>query len=88
VDAQYGYCYKGSTVYVHLLKEYVGTTFKMPPLGKLHATKAYEVYTGKPLTIDGGQNVNLTGLDRAASPADSVVAVVYDGEVKSVWAKP
>ena len=87
VDKQYGYCYKGSTVYVHLLKEYAGSTFKMPPLGKLRATKAYDVYTGKALTIEGGPETNISGIDRTSSPADSVVAVVYDAQVKSVWAK-
>ena len=87
VDKQYGYCYKGSTVYVHLLKEYVDNSFKMPPLGKLHATKAYDVYTGKPLTIEGGPEVIIRDIDSTSSPADSVVAVVYDGEVASVWKK-
>ena len=51
VDKQYGYCYKGSTVYVHLLKEYAGNSFKMPPLGKLRVTKVSEVYTGGSLSV-------------------------------------
>jgi alpha-L-fucosidase len=87
VDKQYGYCYKGSAVYVHLLKEYAGDTFAMPPMGRLHVKKVYEVYTGRALAFDGDQNVTIHGIDRTVSPADSVVAVVYDDEVKNVWKK-
>jgi alpha-L-fucosidase len=82
VDRQYGYCYKGSTVFVHLLKDYAGNTFKLPPLGKLSVKKVYDVYTGQPLPVEGG---TISGIDRKSSPADSVVAVVYDDEVRRGW---
>jgi alpha-L-fucosidase len=85
VDHQYGYCYKGHTVYVHLLKDYAGNTFQMPPLGQLRVTKVYEVYTGRLLQYDGDHEVTIHDIDRAASPADSVVAIVFDGEIQSVW---
>ncbi len=85
VDHQYGYCYKGSVVYVHLLKRYAGNTFKMPPLGKLHVTKLNEVYTGRVLPYDRDREVTIHEIDRTASPADSVVAVSYDGDIRSVW---
>jgi alpha-L-fucosidase len=87
LDKQYGYCYKGSTVYVHLLKEYAGNEFKMPPLGKLRVTKVSEVYTGRSLPYEGNQEVTIRDIDRTASPADSVVAVVFDGEIQSIWKK-
>jgi alpha-L-fucosidase len=87
VDRQFGYCYKGSTVYMHLLKDYAGNTFTMPPLGKLHITKVYDVYTAAPLTFDGDQDVTIHDIDRTASPADSVVAVVYDDQIQNVWKK-
>jgi len=87
VDKQYGYCFKGSTVYVHLLKEYAGTTFKMPPLGALRVAKAYDVYTGKALAFDGTQGLTIHDIDRTSSPADSVVAVVFDKEIRSIWKK-
>ncbi|MEY4489865.1 MAG: hypothetical protein RIQ79_2373 [Verrucomicrobiota bacterium] len=87
VDRQYGYCYKGSTVFVHLLKNYAGDTFKMPPLGNLRVTKAYEVYTGKPLEFSDADGITIHGIDRASSPADSVIALVYDQDVRSAWAK-
>ena len=82
VDKQYGYCYKGSVVYVHLLKEYAGNTFKMPPLGALRVKKVFEVYTGRLLPYEGDQAVTIRDIDRTASPADSVVAVVFDAEIR------
>ena len=85
VDHEYGYCYKGSVVYVHLLKNYAGNTFKMPPLGKLRVTKVYEVYTGRLLSYEGDREVTIHDIDRTASPADSVVAVAFDGDIQSVW---
>jgi alpha-L-fucosidase len=85
VDHEYGYCYKGSVVYVHLLKNYAGNTFKMPPLGKLRVTKVYEVYTGRLLSYEGNREVTIQNIDRTASPADSVVAVAFDGDIQSVW---
>jgi alpha-L-fucosidase len=87
VDRQYGYCYKQSVVYVHLLREYSGNTFKMPPLGNLRVTKVYEVFTGRLLPYEGNQQVTIHDINRTASPADSVVAVVFDGEIQSVWKK-
>jgi hypothetical protein len=59
----------------------------MPPLGKLHITKVYDVYTGAPLTVDGDQDVTIHDIDRTVSPADSVVAVVYDDQIQNVWKK-
>jgi alpha-L-fucosidase len=85
VDGQYGFCYKGSTVFVHLLSDYAGTTFRLPPLGKLRVKKVYEVYTGKTLLFDGESDVVAHDIDRTSSPADSVIAAVYDDEVRRVW---
>lgn len=84
VDRQYGYCYKGATVFVHLLKDYAGDTFQVPPLGKLRVKKVYDVYTGKALPFEGDNGVTIRDIDRTSSPADSVVAVVYDDEVRHV----
>jgi hypothetical protein len=57
----------------------------MPALGKLHVKKVYEVYTGKPLVFEGDSSIIIHDLDRTSSPADSVLAVVYDNEIKRVW---
>jgi alpha-L-fucosidase len=87
VDRHYGYCYKGSTVFVHLLKDYSGDTFNVPALGNLRVKKVYNVYTGKPLAFDGDSGVAIRGIDRTSSPADSVIAIVYDNEIRRVWAQ-
>jgi alpha-L-fucosidase len=87
VDHQYGYCYKGPTIFVHLLKNYAGDTFQIPPLGKLRVTKVYEVYTGKALAFEGDAGVTIHDIDRTSSPAVSVIAVTYDDEVRHVWEK-
>lgn len=88
-DRRYGYCYKGSTIYVHILKEYPGDTFKFPPLGNFKAVKAYQVYDGKPLAFAGNDDggVTVRGFDRTVSPADSVIAVSFDHEIQSAWKK-
>jgi len=87
VDRQYGYCFKDATVFVHLLQDYAGNTFLMPPLGKLRVQKVYDVYTGRPLPFAGAGLVTIRGLDRTSSPADSVVAVVYNEEIRHIWDK-
>jgi hypothetical protein len=55
-------------------------------MGKLKVTKVYDVYTGKPLPYasrDRGLEVNI--LDRNVSPADTIIAVVYDQPIINVW---
>lgn len=86
VDSQYGYTYKDSTVFAHLLKGYAGDSFQIPPMGRLKVVKVHDVYTGKPLPYtprDGG--ITVTGIDRESSPADTIIAVVYDQPVNNVW---
>ncbi|NLK42408.1 MAG: alpha-fucosidase [Planctomycetes bacterium] len=86
VDSQYGYTYKDATVFAHLLKAYAGDTFTVPPMGTLKVKKVYDVYTGKPLPYelhDG--SVEVRNLDRKSSPADTIIAVVYDQPVVNVW---
>ena len=87
VDHQYGYCYKDRTVFVHLLKDYAGDKFTLPPLGTLKVVRVYDVFSGAPLQFDAGATVTIRGIDRSESAADSVIAVVYDADVRSVWAK-
>jgi alpha-L-fucosidase len=89
IDGQYGYCYKESTVYAHLLKDYREENFTMPPLGDLRAVSVVDVYTGKPLSFEQSKQggVIIHGINRTDSPADTVVAVQFNGEVNSVWGK-
>ncbi len=86
LDGRYGYTYKDSTVFVHLLKGYAGDTFTVPPMGRLKVLKVYDVYTGRPLLFvprDGG--VGVKDIDRASSRADTMLAVVYDQPIVNVW---
>jgi alpha-L-fucosidase len=88
VDGKYGYTYKNSTVYAHLFKEYDSKTFTVPPMGKLKVKKVYDVYTGKPLPYApcaGG--IKVINIDRKSSPADTIVAIVYDDEIRRVWSE-
>ena len=59
----------------------------MPSLGNLRVMKVYEVYTGKALPFDDHGSVTIRDFDRTSSPADSVIAVVYDHEIRRVWEK-
>ena len=63
-----------------------GDTFAVPPMGQLKVVKVYDVYTGRPLTFaprDGG--IEVKEIDRKSSPADTVLAVVYDQLIVNVW---
>lgn len=87
VDGQYGYTYKNSTVFAHLLGGYAGETFVVPPMGKLKVRRVYEVYSGRLLNFENMDKgaLKVSGLNRTASPADTVIAVVYDQPVRNVW---
>lgn len=86
VDGQYGYTYKSSTVFAHLMKGYSGAEFLVPPMGKLKVRKVYDVWSGKALPYaESEQGVRVTELDRTSSPSDTIVGVVYDQPVRNVW---
>lgn len=82
-DGQYGFCRKGETVYVHILKGYAGDTFTLPPVGPLRPVKVYDVFTKKPLsfTVSSDRRVLIRGIDRTANPVDTVIAVRFDKDV-------
>ncbi|MGN6504041.1 MAG: alpha-L-fucosidase [Tepidisphaeraceae bacterium] len=84
-DRQFGYSYKNSTVFVHILRQYQGTDFKVPPLGSLKVKRVYDVLTGKPLQFDTGDGISIHGIDRTKSPVDSIVGIEYDADIQSVW---
>jgi alpha-L-fucosidase len=89
VDRQYGYTYKGKTIYVHLLKDYKGDSFTMPPLGTWRVVSASDVFTGQPVAFSGGegQPIALSKLDRTSSSVDTIVAITFEHEVKDIWNK-
>ena len=87
VDRQYGYTFKGKTIYLHLLKDYQGDTFTMPPMGNWRVVKAFDVFTGKPLSFSGGegQPISLSKLDRTSSPVNTVIAVTFEHDIQNIW---
>ncbi|MCW3059779.1 MAG: xlnA 4, partial [Capsulimonas sp.] len=82
-DGQYGFCRKLDTVYIHLLKGYVGSAFTLPPVGPLRPIKAYDVFTKQSLSfvVNPDRTVVISGIDRATNPADTIVAVRFDSDV-------
>lgn len=89
VDRHYGFCYKDSVAYAHILKDQPGTDFRFPPLGALRPVRVYDVWSGAelPFDVDAGGGVHVHQIERRHSPADTVVAVRYDADVDSVWRK-
>ncbi|WP_030324822.1 alpha-L-fucosidase [Streptomyces sp. NRRL B-3229] len=84
VDGQYGFTYKGSTFYVHLLPGYSGSSFTTPSVGDAQVTRVFDVRSGANLSYSTGSDgrVTVTGIDRTTHPQDSVVGVVLDRSVQ------
>ena len=82
-DGCYGFCRKGDTIYVHILKDQPGSSFTLPPVGPLKPVKAWEVITGRilPCTQSADRTVTVTGIDREHSPVDTIIAVRFDRDV-------
>ena len=82
-DGRLGYARKGDTIYVHILKDYQGAEIVIPPVGPLVPQKAWELYSGKELSCTKltDRRVQITGIDRLASPADTIVAIRFDKDV-------
>ncbi len=80
VDGQYGFTYKPGKYFIHILPGYVGTEIAIPAI-KEKVTGCFDLYLRQPLNFvqqpDG--TVRLTGLNRDAHNADTVVSVVTDG---------
>jgi alpha-L-fucosidase len=86
VDQQYGYCYKGSTLFIHLLKGYTSDEFDLPRLSSLKTVEVRELYSGRSLPYaPGDHGTKITAINRTDSPTDSIIAVTFDAEIDSVW---
>jgi alpha-L-fucosidase len=83
VDGQYGFTYRDTTIYVHLLSGYGGTSFITPPVGDAQVTRVYDVVSGNNLTytVAADQKVTITGIDRTRYSVDTIVAVRLDRTV-------
>jgi alpha-L-fucosidase len=82
VDGQYGFTFKASTVFAHVLKGYAGDTFHVPTLAAHKVVKVYDVFTQKPLQYEAADSgVKVSKLDRTSSPADTIIAIVYGASI-------
>ncbi|WP_055711440.1 alpha-L-fucosidase [Streptomyces torulosus] len=84
LDGKYGYTYKGSTFYLHLLPGYSGTSFTTPSIGDAQVTRVYDVASGTdlPYSVSADGKVTVTGINRTRIPEDSVVGVTLDRTVQ------
>ncbi|MEU9130754.1 alpha-L-fucosidase [Kitasatospora sp. NPDC048540] len=82
VDGQYGFTYKDSTFYVHLLSGYNGTSFTTPAVGDAQVTRVFDVRSGGNLSYSVSADGRVTGIDRTTHRQDSVVGVVLDRSVQ------
>ncbi len=76
VDGQYGFTYKPGKYFVHLLPGYQGTEFTTPVTPE-KATGCRDLFTGKKLkyTVAKDGSLHITGLNRNAHPADTVIMI-------------
>jgi alpha-L-fucosidase len=63
-DDQFGFCYKGNTIYIYLFGNYSNSNFVLPLVNKgMKIIKAYNVTTGEPIrTQQHGQEITLKNL--------------------------
>jgi alpha-L-fucosidase len=84
IEGHLGYCYRGDTLFVHLLKEFEGDSHTVPPLPGYEVLEAKELLSGRALTArfhrDG--SICLAGFDRESSPVDTILEIRYDKEIQ------
>lgn len=77
VDGQYGFTYKPGKYFIHILPGYKGSELTTPAI-PAKVTRCFDLYTGKdlPHTQKADGTLQITGINREAHPADTVVAIV------------
>ncbi|MFC0439887.1 alpha-L-fucosidase [Kutzneria buriramensis] len=82
-DGQFGFTHRDTTFYVHLLPGQPAGPFTTPAVGNARVRHVYDVRGKRNLpyrvSVDG--RVIISGIDRAAHPQDTVLAVVLDRTV-------
>ncbi|MEI6076362.1 MAG: hypothetical protein WCS94_12345, partial [Verrucomicrobiota bacterium] len=73
---QYGFTYKPGKYFVHVLPGYQGTEITTPVISE-KVTGCRDLFTGKKLkyTIAKDGSLHITGLNRTAHPADTVIVI-------------
>ncbi len=76
VDGRYGFTFKSGKYFVHLLSGYEGTEFTTPAISE-KVMGCRDLFTGGKLnyTVNAGGALHITGLNRMAHPADTVVMI-------------
>jgi alpha-L-fucosidase len=76
VDGKYGFTYKPGKYFVHVQPGYQGTEFTTPIITE-KVTGCRDLFTGKKLkyTIAKDRSLHITGLNRTAHPADTVIMI-------------
>jgi alpha-L-fucosidase len=80
VQDQYGFCWKGHTIYVHLLRGFAGDRFTLPSGGSMKLRRVWEVIGKQTLRAErgGDGSLTVTGIDRSRSPVDTILAFRFD----------
>ena len=74
-DGQYGFAYKGNTIYVYLLSDFKGQTLTLPSVNKgQKAVKAYVVSDKTPVKMNQNKEreISLSGINRT----DKTVTII------------
>jgi alpha-L-fucosidase len=82
-DGQYGFAYKGNTIYVYLLSDFKGQALTLPSLNKgQKAVKAYVVSDKTPVKMNQnkGREITLSGINRT-DKAVTIIAVELNKNV-------
>jgi len=84
VDGQYGFTCKPGKIFVHLLSGYDGMDFTAPVISE-KVTGCWDLFTGEKLkfTVAADGSLRITGLNRTAHPADTVIMITTQGKSKS-----
>lgn len=84
VDGQYGFTCKPGKIFVHLLPGYDGMDFTTPVISE-KVTGCWDLFTGEKLkfTVAADGSLRITGLNRTAHPADTVIMITTQGKSKS-----
>jgi alpha-L-fucosidase len=83
VDGQYGFTCKPGKYFVHLLPGYSGTEFTTPVIPE-KVIGCRDLFTGQKLnyTVGADGRLQISGLNRTAHPADTVVEMTLGGSAK------
>ena len=90
VDGEYGFCRKNNKLFIHILKNYNGQTFSVPPIGPLQPARVYDVFSNRslPFSLNSDRTITISGIDRTANSVDTIVCVQFDKDVMSYAVQP